>query len=290
MFIFFFFQAEDGIRDAQESRGLGDVYKRQTQSPPFCDGSHNAMACGPETLVANYWLPFDVVSNTQHTHDSTTLHLRVQESALPALQHCTSVVGPPFHFSARALNQLESRPYTPIRMYPESGDVELLVKRYQGGAVSPVLHALSHGEALELRGPLPGNGFENGVAPSASLALFAAGTGISPILQIAEAVLGSNGTRECSLYCANKSASDVLCADLIGALEEEHKVLSVWHVLEDGGGAVQGRMSSSVLTQTRLRKPGPDDCAVVCGPPLFNKSMVEVLQEYGYSESRITVC
>ncbi len=25
----FFFQAEDGIRDAQESRGLGDVYMRQ---------------------------------------------------------------------------------------------------------------------------------------------------------------------------------------------------------------------------------------------------------------------
>ena len=29
--IVFFFQAEDGIRDAQESRGLGDVYKRQVQ-------------------------------------------------------------------------------------------------------------------------------------------------------------------------------------------------------------------------------------------------------------------
>eukprot|EP00658_Telonema_sp_P-2_P069713 TRINITY_DN59081_c0_g1_i1.p2 TRINITY_DN59081_c0_g1~~TRINITY_DN59081_c0_g1_i1.p2 ORF type:complete len:135 (-),score=27.68 TRINITY_DN59081_c0_g1_i1:80-484(-) len=29
---FFFFQAEDGIRDAQESRGLGDVYKRQKYS------------------------------------------------------------------------------------------------------------------------------------------------------------------------------------------------------------------------------------------------------------------
>mgnify|MGYP002684580537 CR=1 FL=1 len=27
----FFFQAEDGIRDAQESRGLGDVYKRQVK-------------------------------------------------------------------------------------------------------------------------------------------------------------------------------------------------------------------------------------------------------------------
>ena len=27
----FFFQAEDGIRDPEMSRGLGDVYKRQTK-------------------------------------------------------------------------------------------------------------------------------------------------------------------------------------------------------------------------------------------------------------------
>ena len=32
---FFFLQAEDGIRDAQESRGLGDVYKRQGEPPSF---------------------------------------------------------------------------------------------------------------------------------------------------------------------------------------------------------------------------------------------------------------
>ena len=31
---FFEVEAEDGIRDAQESRGLGDVYKRQLQSLP----------------------------------------------------------------------------------------------------------------------------------------------------------------------------------------------------------------------------------------------------------------
>ena len=29
--VFFFFQAEDGIRDLVRSRGLGDVYKRQMQ-------------------------------------------------------------------------------------------------------------------------------------------------------------------------------------------------------------------------------------------------------------------
>ena len=31
-FSVFFFQAEDVIRDAQESRGLGDVYKRQAMA------------------------------------------------------------------------------------------------------------------------------------------------------------------------------------------------------------------------------------------------------------------
>ena len=31
LFSFFFFQAEDGIRDLVRSRGLGDVYKRQEE-------------------------------------------------------------------------------------------------------------------------------------------------------------------------------------------------------------------------------------------------------------------
>ena len=34
VFLFFFFQAEDGIRDLVRSRGLGDVYKRQVMGFP----------------------------------------------------------------------------------------------------------------------------------------------------------------------------------------------------------------------------------------------------------------
>ena len=43
----FFLQAEDGIRDAQESRGLGDVYKRQLQA------SLKPIMCVGETLEEN---------------------------------------------------------------------------------------------------------------------------------------------------------------------------------------------------------------------------------------------
>ena len=35
--VFFFFQAEDGIRDLVRSRGLGDVYKRQLQGVSIMD-------------------------------------------------------------------------------------------------------------------------------------------------------------------------------------------------------------------------------------------------------------
>src|SRR5678815_5122623 len=47
MLLVFFFQAEDGIRDAQESRGLGDVYKRQVVDGPFAE---------TKELVAGFWL------------------------------------------------------------------------------------------------------------------------------------------------------------------------------------------------------------------------------------------
>ena len=61
--MFFFFQAEDGIRDLVRSRGLGDVYKRQALSPraaqyglsqkiPCSDSSAIAAAAAVNTLMA----------------------------------------------------------------------------------------------------------------------------------------------------------------------------------------------------------------------------------------------
>ena len=40
-FRFFFFQAEDGIRDLVRSRGLGDVYKRQGDGMSATDGNQS---------------------------------------------------------------------------------------------------------------------------------------------------------------------------------------------------------------------------------------------------------
>ena len=55
VFVFFFFQAEDGIRYLVRSRGLGDVYKRQPQSSEgrAVGAPHGPLIlrCGAQALV-----------------------------------------------------------------------------------------------------------------------------------------------------------------------------------------------------------------------------------------------
>ena len=43
VWIFFFFQAEDGIRDLVRSRGLGDVYKRQVRRRYYREGQESGV-------------------------------------------------------------------------------------------------------------------------------------------------------------------------------------------------------------------------------------------------------
>ena len=55
--VFFFFQAEDGIRDLVRSRGLGDVYKRQPLTGfnlvSLLIGVNNQFQGGSSTAYAN---------------------------------------------------------------------------------------------------------------------------------------------------------------------------------------------------------------------------------------------
>src|SRR5680860_1633270 len=57
-FCFFFFQAEDGIRDRSPSRGLGDVYKRQVQEEVGLKGARtSAYAISPDVALVTEVTP-----------------------------------------------------------------------------------------------------------------------------------------------------------------------------------------------------------------------------------------
>ena len=48
---FFFFQAEDGIRDRSPSRGLGDVYMRQCEKPAKLEGKNYMAVVAPKAAT-----------------------------------------------------------------------------------------------------------------------------------------------------------------------------------------------------------------------------------------------
>ena len=75
-FFSFFFQAEDGIRDAQESRGLGDVYKRQI---PSGEAIQRLKVC-PEVLEYDIVVSIPVMK--MHMHTGVTLAVKNMKGCL----------------------------------------------------------------------------------------------------------------------------------------------------------------------------------------------------------------
>ena len=76
MSFFFFFQAEDGIRDLVRSRGLGDVYKRQVlYNPRFGDEANSTLQVQAATvqLFADEDATIEAVSYTHLTLPTSDL-------------------------------------------------------------------------------------------------------------------------------------------------------------------------------------------------------------------------
>ena len=65
---FFFFQAEDGIRDLVRSRGLGDVYKRQLQR-------RHALSDDPGAAIADFGRFMEDVANLRMALDLSLIHI-----------------------------------------------------------------------------------------------------------------------------------------------------------------------------------------------------------------------
>ena len=86
MCVFFFFQAEDGIRDLVRSRGLGDVYKRQVQATktgPSNDSSRGGNTFNGLTdirMTGGGYLNLYYQVNDTYTVSYT--HLRAHETVL----------------------------------------------------------------------------------------------------------------------------------------------------------------------------------------------------------------
>ena len=91
-YFFFFFQAEDGIRDLVRSRGLGDVYKRQTQISEDFIITNSITEIEENSILSEYTLeqigfpPFAII-NIETDDDIHYIELTKDLSKYPLLNN-----------------------------------------------------------------------------------------------------------------------------------------------------------------------------------------------------------
>lgn len=165
------------------------------------------------------------------------------------------------------------RPYTPSEA--TVGYLELVVKVYPDGKLSQHLGSLQVGDTLDFKGPmlkLPifQNEFD-------SIGLVAGGTGITPMLQVAERLLQNDEdeTRVHLIY-ANQTEEDILLREKIEELRADHPdKFTVYYTLErppEGWDEGRGFVSTQMIReQIRFGFPKPAlgsmGKVLVCGPP-----------------------
>ena len=127
---------------------------------------------------------------------------------------------------------------------------------------------------------LPPSGIFTPASLDADLLLFAAGSGITPVISIAKSAL-ARGSGEVVLLYANRDESSVIFADEIRELAEKHPDrFVVVHWLE----SVQGLPAPAHMRAFAAHFLEHD--AFVCGPGPFMQGVVSALKELGFPRAR----
>ena len=160
------------------------------------------------------------------------------------------------------------RAYSCSSSHRVTDTVTITVKRIGGGRVSTYLNEQARvGMPLQVLGPSGEFTFAPDPAATRHLVGIAGGSGITPIMAIARALLeGEPGSRMTLLY-GNRDAASIIFDRELAALAETGR-LEVRHVLEDASGkpgARAGRLDAATVAELLAEAPA-DATFYVCGP------------------------
>ncbi|CAI5994804.1 unnamed protein product, partial [Closterium sp. NIES-64] len=227
--------------------------------------------------------------------------------ALPSANHILGLpVGKHLFVCAKVGGKLVMRAYTPTTSDEDGvGYFDLVVKVYfkgvvpqfpDGGVMSQHLESLSVGDTIEIKGPLGhieylgrGKFLVSGEEKQGKkLAMLAGGTGITPIYQVAKAILADPEDKtEMWVLFGNRSVADVLLQDEMDRWVEQYPGrFHVWYTIcepvPEGWKYGIGFVTAAMANE-RLPRGGEDSLALMCGPPPMIRAMTPLLEGMGYS-------
>lgn len=232
----------------------------------------------PET-----WRRFKVVKRLQISHNVVKFRF--------ALPTPTSVLGLPIgqHISCQGQDKEGEeviKPYTPTTLDSDLGHFELVIKIYPQGRMSHHFSKLQVGDSLSVRGPKGRFRYTPGQVKA--FGMLAGGTGITPMFQVARAILENPKDRtNISLIYANVTYDDILLKEELDSFQKNYSGrFSVYYVLEKPGENWTGGVGyiSKDIIKSYCPPPAPGIQILRCGPPGMNKAMQNNLDALEYTK------
>lgn len=212
------------------------------------------------------------------------------------------------------------RPYTPVTLSGKKGSFDLMVKVYgvnedhvRGGVMSQFLDKLKPGDKVQILGPrghfvYEGRGqfqIVNGRRPqmATQLGLIAAGSGITPILQLLRHLFADNRDQTSVMMIdVNISEQDIIAREELEGYAKNFKTnFTLCHVLNtvqppegatdtDGhcvAECIKGPLNKDIMA-AHLPPPDPSTLVLCCGPPkLLGDICSPGLRKIGHTTDRV---
>lgn len=176
---------------------------------------------------------------------------------------------------------------------PKSGELKVAVKEVLDGTFSAYANNhLKVGDVLEVAPPKGRFVFTPNDSLTKNIALFAAGSGITPILSIIKCALEEEVYSKVILVYGNRTTSETMFMEELLELQHKHKDrFSIQFVFsqQDEEDALFGRIEKSTVNYIvkNKHKDVEVDSFYLCGPEAMINTVKDVLIEHGIDKERI---
>ncbi|XP_020231554.1 NADH-cytochrome b5 reductase-like protein [Cajanus cajan] len=253
-------------------------------------------------LVPDKWVEFKLQDTARVSHNTQLFRFSFDPTHKLGLDIASCILTrAPLGQDAEGKSKFVIRPYTPISDPESKGYFDLLIKVYPEGKMSQHFASLKPGDVVEVKGPIEKLRYTPNMKKH--IGMIAGGTGITPMLQIIEAILKNPDDKtQISLLYANVSPDDILLKQKLDVLATSHPNLKIFYTVDNPtknwrGGA--GYISKDMVVKG-LPGPSDDTLILVCGPPGMVKQisgekakdwtqgeLSGILKEAGYTEQMV---
>jgi len=236
--------------------------------------------------AANRWNgQLQVKRIIRETHDVSTFRLASPDNGELPFNH---LPGQYLTFSLSIDGKTVKRNYTIASTPTRRGYCEVTIKREERGLVSQYMHdRVKEGDILQVAaaaGRFSFTGTEAG-----SIALLAAGVGITPLMSILRYLTDQNWGGDIYLIFSCKTEADIIFREEMVTLQQHfpnlHLTLTLTRVHGTDWNGDLGRIDTRLLT--RVIQDVTNIPFYVCGPAEMIKTTVDLLEQLGVSETNI---